>query len=334
MKLILLLGLAVPFLLQAADTPPQTSITNGQVQATLCLPDAEHGYYRGSRFDWSGVIASLQYQGHNYFGVWFPHYDPRLHDAITGPVEEFRSEDGGLGYNEAKAGGTFVKIGVGVLRKTDDEPYMFVKPYEIVNGGKWKIHTAADHVEFTQTLTDASGYAYVYRKVVRLAKGKPTLLIEHSLKNTGKRTISTSVYNHDFFTVDSQPTSQDFTIKFAFPPQAKESKDQSKGFQEFTEIQGNNLHYQKELQTGQTAASYLEGYGSEASSNDIRLENRKTSAGVREYGDQPIEKLYLWSIRTTICPEVYVAMKIEPGKDFKWKTSYDFYTLSAATATK
>ncbi len=323
MKLILLLGFSASLLLYGADAPPQASISNGMVHATLYLPDAEHGYYRGSRFDWSGVVASLEYQGHNYFGQWFPHYDPRLHDAITGPVEEFRSEEGGLGYNEAKSGGTFVKIGVGVLRKTDDEPYSFVKPYEIVDSGKWKIHAKSDSVQFTQTLTDASGYAYVYQKTLRLVKGKPTLRIEHSLKNTGRRSIVTSVYNHDFFTIDKQPTGPDFTVKFAFAPQAKES------FKDLAEIRGNDLNYLKELETGQSAASYLEGYTAEAGSNDIRVENRKVAAGVRETGDHPIAKLYLWSIRTTICPEAYVAMTIEPGHDFKWKTSYDFYTLPA-----
>src|SRR5690242_15770460 len=151
------------------SNPPQTEISNREIHAKLYLPDAQRGYYRGSRFDWSGVVASLEYKGHNYFGVWFPHYDPRLHDAITGPVEEFRSEDGGLGYAEAKAGGTFVKIGVGVLRKQDDSEYKFVIPYEIVDGGKWTVKRRSDRVDFTQKLADQTGYGYAYHKTVRLA---------------------------------------------------------------------------------------------------------------------------------------------------------------------
>ena len=69
---------------------PSAKITNGLITATLHLPDAEKGYYRGTRFDWSGVMPSLEYKGHQYFGLWNPApYDPKLHDAITGPVEEF-----------------------------------------------------------------------------------------------------------------------------------------------------------------------------------------------------------------------------------------------------
>ena len=80
---------------------PQAEISNSRVRAKLYLPDAQNGYYRGTRFDWSGVIASLECDGHSYFGKWFERYDPKLHDAITGPVEEFFTNGAGLGYDEA-----------------------------------------------------------------------------------------------------------------------------------------------------------------------------------------------------------------------------------------
>src|ERR1700704_1835076 len=69
---------------------PHAEISNKVIHAKLYLPDVENGYYRSSRFDWSGVIASLTYNGHSFFGKWFDRYDPTINDAITGPVEEFR----------------------------------------------------------------------------------------------------------------------------------------------------------------------------------------------------------------------------------------------------
>ena len=102
---------------------PEAEISNGSIQARLLLPDPEHGYYRGTRFDWSGAIASLKYKGHEYFGQWFEKYDPKIHDAIMGPVEEFRTNDAGLGYAEAKTGDTFIRIGVGVVRKPEEAQY-------------------------------------------------------------------------------------------------------------------------------------------------------------------------------------------------------------------
>src|SRR4051794_3839329 len=79
-------SLAFAALTTAADWP-QAEISNKAVIARLYLPDAEKGYYQGTRFDWSGVISSVKANGHEYFGQWFEKYDPKIHDAIQGPVE-------------------------------------------------------------------------------------------------------------------------------------------------------------------------------------------------------------------------------------------------------
>ena len=47
---------------------PSAEVANGRIRAKIYLPDAQNGYYRGTRFDWSGVVYSLQYKGHNYYG--------------------------------------------------------------------------------------------------------------------------------------------------------------------------------------------------------------------------------------------------------------------------
>src|SRR6266849_580396 len=109
------------FLLCAQEFP-QAEISNGLVHARLYLPDADQGYYRATRFDWAGVIPSLEYKGHTYFCQWFDKYDPKIHDSIIGSVEEFLTDNLPLGYEQAKPGGTFLRIGVGVLRKPAQDP--------------------------------------------------------------------------------------------------------------------------------------------------------------------------------------------------------------------
>jgi hypothetical protein len=134
----------------SADSPPTAEITNSLVRLRLYLPDAKTGFYRGTRFDWAGIIASAEYAGHDYFTQWFQRTDAKVHDfiydgpdivagpctAATGPAEEFASDGSALGFSEAKAGGSFIKIGVGVLRKPDDAKYDMFRLYEIVDGGK------------------------------------------------------------------------------------------------------------------------------------------------------------------------------------------------------
>ena len=299
---------------------PKAAISNGAVNAVLYLPDAKTGYYRGARFDWSGVVGCLAYKGHTYFGVWFPHYDPQLHDAITGPVEEFRSANGdsALKYDEAKPGDPFVKIGVGVLRKIDDGPFKFAEQYPIIDGGKWTINPGKSSVQFQHTLKSPIGIAYAYKKTVSLDKQEPVLILQHELKNTGTETIETQVYDHNFYVLDGAATGPDMVVRFPFEPIA--AKDLGNG----ARVEGKQIVYDRELETGQNAMSFLTGYSSDASSYNIVVENRKTGVGVEQTGDQPISRMNFWSIRTTICPEAYIHIKIAPGETAHWTIRYRF----------
>src|SRR6266702_3240738 len=137
----------------AAQTAPHKTITNGLIQTNVYLPDAEKGFYRGTRFEWAGVIGDFSYAGHSFYNPWFTKMEPGVSDfvfrgtdivageasAITGPAEEFVSDDGALNYTSAPAGGTFIKIGVGLLRKPDGEKYNKYRLYQIVDGGKWTV---------------------------------------------------------------------------------------------------------------------------------------------------------------------------------------------------
>ena len=306
----ILIALGLTAALGAAEFP-QAQIANGQVRAKLYLPDAQNGYYRATRFDWSGVIASLEYKGHNYFGVWFPRYDPKLHDSITGPVESFSA----LWFDEAKPGDTFVRIGVGVLRKPDDRKVNDFFTYDIVDPGKWKTRTRDDSVEMTQELAGT----YVYRKTVRLEKKKPVLVLEHSLRNTGKKVIETNVFNHDFYMLDGQPTGPDVSVTFPFEVHIDHEWPGA------AETRGKQFVYLKELQQGQSVFGEMKGFGATAADYDFRVENSKTGAGVRQTGDQPLSRLYYWSIRTTACPEAYNHLRVEPGQEVHWRVAYEFY---------
>ncbi len=323
MKYVLFAAILLPLFcsLRAGDSP-QAEISNGEIRARFHLPDPKNGYYRGTRFDWSGVISSLQYKGHEYFGVWFPRYDPQLHDAITGPVEEFRTGEASVGYAQAKPGETFVRIGVGALRKPDEKAYRAFGTYEIVDPGKWTVEPRSDRVTFTHQLTHPAGYGYVYTKVVRLEAGRPEMLIEHRLKNTGTLPLETSQYNHNFFVIDGQPTGPDATVTFPFEARA------TRELAGKAEVSGKQLKYLRELRGGgESVFTEIEGFGATAADYDFKIENRKAGAGVRITGDRPLSKLVFWSIRTTLCPEPYIDIRVAPGQETTWQIRYQFYTL-------
>jgi hypothetical protein len=316
---------------------PEAEITNGIVKAKLYLPDEKTGFYRGTRFDWSGIVGSLEYAGHEFYPQWFQRTDPKVRDfiydgsdivagsctAITGPSEEFMATSGPLGYHEAKAGGTFVKIGVGALRKPDDAGYDRFRVYDIVDGGTWSIRENFDQIEFKQELSDlASGYGYVYCKTVALAKGKPRMTLEHSLRNTGKNVICGSVYNHNFLYLDRRPPGPDFVITFPFAVQAMQPPDEN-----LVAVRGNQITYLKTLTGDECAQVVVGGYSADPKDYDIRIENRKAGAGLRITGTRPLSHVYIWSIRAPLSVEPFIDVNIEPGAVFSWKIRYDFYTL-------
>jgi hypothetical protein len=321
MKKTYLILFALAFYVTSAQQPnkfPETDITNGFISAHFYLPKISEGYYQATRFDWSGLITSLVYKGHDYYGQWYENYSPTTHDAVMGPVEEFQP----VGFKESEAGGSFLKIGVGVLTKPDTTSYSSFKLYPIANHGTWKVSKKEDQIQFTHILNDIK-YSYEYQKNIQLTKGKPEMTISHSLKNTGNKIIETSVYDHNFLVIDKQPTGPGYVVKFPV-----EVTGSGKGLGTLAQIKDKQMSFPQEL----TRTEYIYCAGLEAGNNgkidyDIKVDNIKTGAGVRITCDRPLLKLVFWASSTTVCPEPYIQIKIEPGQEFSWKITYNYYTL-------
>lgn len=320
-RILYVLPLAVLLGAGPAEEFPQAEITNGIVRAKIYLPDAKKGYYRGTRFDWSGNMPELEANGHTYFGQWFRRYDPTLHDAIMGPVEAFSP----VGYDEAAVGENFLVIGVGMLAKPEEDRYFFANKYQIVDAGSWKVKKKSSQVEFRHVLK-GDAYAYDYTKTVALTQGKAELVLSHTLKNTGKKTIESQVYNHNFFMLDNQPTGPDYVTTLTFEPSGDAGRTAARG-----RLEGKQILYNKPLERGEHLQfESLVGFSDVAKDYDITIENRKTGAAVRITSDRPLSKLAFWSPATTICPEPFIHVKVEPGETFTWTINYQFYSLKDA----
>ncbi|SKB35961.1 hypothetical protein SAMN05661099_0853 [Daejeonella lutea] len=298
---------------------PETTISNGLIEAKLYLPDATNGFYRATRFDWAGVVSSLKYKNHEYFGQWYAKHDPKVHDAIQGPVEAFDP----IGYDAVKPGESFVKIGVGSLKKINANPYRFSSPFEIVNAGEWKVKKKKNAVTFVHELHDANGYAYIYTKTLRLLKNKPVLVLEHSLKNIGKNLIETSTFNHNFFVIDKQPTGPDFTVTLPF-----EINNQSAG-KNLMKFENKQMNYLKVLTKGESTMEYPKGFtGDRVEDYDFTVANSRTGASVRITADKPLSNFMYWSVPTTLSPEPFIKIKALPGETFKWNINYEFSSIN------
>lgn len=300
---------------------PAVQISNGLATAILYLPDTERGYYRGTRFDWSGLVAALEVNGHSYFGRWFADYDPKKHDAVAGPAQDWVT---GQGYEAAPVGGTFVKIGVGVLRKPAELARGF-PTLEIVDPGRWSTEVRADAVDFIHEVSDpASGYGYRHIKTVSLPAGRPEMVLTQRMESTGLNPIDTQMYNHNFFVLDGQPSGPDVEVSFPFVLEPFNMRGDA------VEVTGNMIKYVKPVEG--SVRMQLRGFGPSASDYAMRVENKRTGAGVLVTSDTPLSDLVFWSSPRTTCPEAYIHVRAERDQPMSWETKYHFYSLPPAAA--
>jgi hypothetical protein len=295
---------------------PNAEISNDQITMKLLLPDPEKGAYRATRFDWSGVVASLQYKGHEYFGYWKKTHDPQVHEDLSGPVESYNHP--GLGYAEAEAGEGFIRIGVGILEKPDEKEYRWSDTYKIVDHGKWSVKKGKDWIEFRHKIKSDFGYAYIYKKRIKLKQDEPGFVMIHSLKNRGVKAIRTDQYNHNFFMIDGKPSGPGIEIHFPFNCT---TIDDLKGLMKLDE---EVLSFTKHLKNNSIWME-LTGYGPDVDDHAVSMVNRNSGAGVRFKVDKPLHRMVFWACETTYCPENFILLNVEPGEEEKWISNYTLF---------
>jgi hypothetical protein len=72
----------------------------------------------------------------------------------------------------------------------------------------------------------------------------------------------------------------------------------------------------------------LLGFSDSPKDNEVRIENSRVGVGMIMRGNRPLSDMHFWSIRSVLSVEPFVAMTIEPGSEFSWEVSYQYYTLT------
>ncbi|MGL6076124.1 MAG: 3-keto-disaccharide hydrolase [Fimbriiglobus sp.] len=300
------------------ETRPGVVVKGKASEFTLHVPDAIDGAYRGKRFDWAGVIADWKFNGHTLFGPWRT-TNPNDADSITGPCEEFGTHSP-LGYDEVKPGETFVKIGVGELVKPKEDKYQFMSNYRLVNAGKrdYQVKDGVHHLTHELEST-ATGYGYKLLKTVASQDTADTakIMLTATLTNTGKKPITTTVYNHNFFNVDSDMVGPNYEIDFPFDVQAKEPTGR---FAELIRINKGQMTFTNKLDK-EYIYSELEGFTEKPYTLTLRHKPSKLTMDV--VSDQAMSSIRIWGIGSTICPEPFITIRdLAPGKSHTWTTTY------------
>ncbi len=284
-------------------------LKNKDLEIHIDLP--QEGYQL-SRFDWTGKITRVNYKNRPVSGVERTDMVSN-NDHGKGFYNEFGIEDP-IGFEDTKIGGWFHKIGVGLLKKTDNE-YGFYKPYEI-KPAAFKIKKNPNSLEITCISELVNGYGYVLRKTIGLT---PTgFVISYKLDNTGNKSIITDEYNHNFLCLDHELVGKDYLLKFPF------DLDTSR-FKENVNEEGKVTINKRDISFSGTPKHpffFSDLTGSESLKAGWELVNLKNKLAIQETVSFKTDKVNLWGWTHVISPELFFKIHLKPGESVSWSRTY------------
>lgn len=295
---------------EAAPTFPSLSISNEKISALIYLPDSQKGYYRASRFDWSGFVGKIVFAGKTYFSDFVVPHDPTFPGAGTGLADEFSEP---LGF--AGPGKDFIKIGVGVLAATNTGGYAFAIPYQIKRPGEWRVSSGKDWVRFSQELAE-DGFAYRYDKKISL--NGSDLLVEFALSNAGVKVVATSFYTHNFFVPEGRGVGTDdsLTLNFHFLS-ANRWRDR-------IDIRGSEIRPVLNLEN-ETVNFLFDGLAIPGLDLRAILYDHRSKIGAEVLPQFPVSRCALYLAKGGFCPEPFLSLQLSPGASTNWRCRYHFF---------
>ena len=370
---------------------------NNDLSVVVYLPrglkPGERTYYQSSRFDWGSMIGSITRtttnpntgvkEKHVLYGTnqWRLPHDPYWAESGVGLASEFgvgtdgslcnflcgwnqNSEvtNGVLGYQEAKSGESFLKIGVGELIKgscsTCDsaEDYKFNSPYQFARPPVWTLKDDKNSnsiiLSHTATLHDRQ-IGYKLEKHITLNDDQ--LLVKTVLSNLGSKSFSTAWYSHHFFSCDSHPVQYGYSVDFDLASTNGEYNEPttwswSTPLEEYASVyvhnstNGGNGRYthvsdkdkepsvridmQRGVESNVRIKAEFEKDEQSKGAFTLRACNTKIRETIPEVGDGSSGiSMYAYNLYIesgTFSPEPQILLKLDPGQSTSWTQQLDF----------
>ncbi len=296
---------------------PSIVLRNDSLKVVIYLPQAKNGFYRGSRFDWSGMIGRVTYKNHTFYRHWdfWPHNAENPEHAI-GPAEEFDIGNA-QEFDKTPVDSAFTKIGVGkLIKKSEHKNYFFNTPYTFALQPPWAILACSTAIVFKQSIPVCKGHvSYNYSKKITLINNSIT--IHHELKNTSTDTLKSEQFSHNITIIDDDSIGPIYRVLLGFTPTITEELKKACG--DLNALSGDTVLFLRKF--GGNASGLP--FGSPVvkdPKNYATVINSRTKGAVTIGASGTLAKFDLWS-RTAICPEPFVPLVVPPGKTVQW----DYY---------
>lgn len=306
-----LTGCAAP-----GTSAPFHTIRSDRLIVTIMDPNDQSRYNRGVRFTPIAAVISAKLDGQNFLFCPDDHHPITDHAGLAAEFDLVTPADPASrlpsGYGEAKMGEGFLKIGVGVLRK-QREPYTLFQESEIISLSKTKVHWNDNGAEFRQTSSGVNGYAY--ELTADLCCVDTRIIVDWSLRNTGKKTLTTRQYSHNFFRFDDRNIGQGYVLSFPYDLSVSGLKAEQRRV-------GREIHFVAEVpRPTNLRVDYPPNY---AGPNICTLRNVNTKQSITCKTSLPGVYTAIHVRQAYVSPEQFIELHLEPGQTKTWRRSYVF----------
>jgi hypothetical protein len=253
----------------------------------------------GTRYNHSGYLRQITLGGQELLGQPRSPFDP-FHGC--GFPDEFETP---LAYEHAALGECFIKIGVGLLRKTANRDYTNWDRHPLIEPPEHRIETTEQSLVFTQSL-HAGSFRYTYEKSVHL-EGE-VCVVSHRLENQGRQRIETEWYSHIFLDV-THWVRPSLTLPKGSCPRSPED----------LAPEGDCYRIPRDY----TPAGACHWWLMDAAYSEYhRIDSREFSMEAR--GDYPPSGFMLYRNKAIFSPEPRLRLSLPPGSHRCWATTYRF----------
>ncbi len=316
---------------------PPIVISSERLKAEIAQPGS---VYRRTRFDWTGFVTQVTLDGRHTFCV--PEdYDPQKGTGGIGLCGEFGNEQA-IAYAEASAGGLFPKLGIGLLRKPDNDIYKFMRDYEIVTPFPIRIEQDEQQVMFTVEPVECNGYAVRTSKVLRVDGS--VLEIQEKLENAGTKPVHTEEYYHNFIGIDQMPLGPEYRLKFPYEWQPEKIAEAYRAFlpgilktitpgfvlefllrqmmdDRVLVLEGKEITFREKPQK----AFYGRSQGFfQTGQPQWEIVHEPSKASLSETDDFPPMRVAIWGTAHVVSAEVFIDLQANPGQTLTWSRRYEF----------
>ncbi len=292
-----------------------STLSNNLITLYLDLPLEN---YQEARFDWTGKIVHVEYDGKPV----------AIHELPEGVSDKhgrgFYNEFGMLspiGFDEIEEGEWFHKIGVGLLQK-DGPNYDFQKAYTI-RPAQFDVQQQSDRISIHCIGPVSQGYGYELVKTLRLLK--EGFAIDYELRNTGEKAIITEEYCHNFIAFGNDLIGTDYHLSFPFDLKHNLFGETVNPGDVVT-VGNNDFFF---VGTPKAPFFFSNLSGGERVKAQWKLTHAGANIAISETGDFDTSAVNLWGWGHVISPELFVDIRLLPDEIQSWSRRYEILRLGS-----